>query len=118
MSTFRVGQRVVCVKPHPYGWLIKGNVYTVTGVGSTSCCKIPYITVGIIDTKLRELPIGDSVTCGGCYKIFVKTTHEWRIGQFRFRPIQEQSVSAELATELLERLVQEKPEHVNEPELA
>lgn len=94
MSNFKVGQRVVCVDDVPrYNTpmiLEKGRVYTVRAIGD-----------GGEGLLLWELvcPL-----TGGFYAD-------------RFRPIIE-DLTASLARTENERIIEERPEHVNEPQPA
>lgn len=96
MSKFRVGQPVVVVDDSP-GYssgrkfpLKRGSVTRIKGLSPNVSC-----TVAIEGDEVQQY---------------------WH--EDRFRPLEEQSLTAQLAQKECERLVEERPEHVNEPVLS
>ena len=81
---------------------IRNKVVTIEAV--SSCCTFHLVAVRVngIQTKC--------ISCGR------QTGGEFYMAKF-FRPIKHDSIGSKLATELLESLVEERPEHVNEPEV-
>lgn len=104
MSNFRVGQRVVCVD---------GRWACLCGCGLNG-----------FGPKKEEVVTcdGDDPTHSGyVYLREYSTTIGGKRASFdarQFRPIIEQSLTAELAEKLTESIVEERPEHVNEPQYA
>ena len=105
---FRVGQRVVCVKTGRF--VVKGRIYVIDAINECPCGAVSLKLVGIVNTPGRA---GTHCCCG---RVICKH-HKYTRSSF-FRPIQDQSVSFELSLELLESIVEERPEHINEPEPA
>lgn len=120
MSTFKIGQKVVCVDSEDYLPIIVGRTYVITKSYRDSCgCEL--VTVGILDLGMKSPAfawVGQTGRCARCGSVGVLISpgnREWPFSSHRFRPIQEQSVSAKLAQEHVERIVEERPEHINEP---
>lgn len=109
---FRVGQKVVCVNKDPEHPLVVGRIYTITGCYNTCKCG-ELVTVGIIGSTR----VGGISQCPTCDTISVDPTDEWRFLASRFRAIVE-DLTADLARKENDRLVEERPEHINEPEYA
>lgn len=57
---FKIGQKVVCIKPQP-PYTVQNEIYTVTGVNNCGCGK-QQISFGIPHNKTNDLVIG--CTCG------------------------------------------------------
>lgn len=116
MSTFRVGQKVVCVKTHSRGFVVAGNQYTITGVFDLCGCE-EYVTVGVAgyyDDGSRY-KIGWRAHCSRCKIPWRTPTMEKLISSTLFRPLIE-DLTAELARKEAERIVIERPDLINEPE--
>lgn len=99
---------VVCVKS---GLMVKkGLVYVISDVHK---CVCGVVSLGIVG-------VGNFPGCVGtkCWCLREVSATDKYTDSALFRPIQSSSVSAKLATELLESIVEERPEHVNEPEPA
>ncbi len=114
----RTGQKVVCVKTHSKGLVVKGRHYTITGVFSPCACG-PLVSVGIngfYDTGM-PLSVGRIARCPKCYQIHHTPSEEALLSPMLFRPIIE-DLTAELANKEAERIVIERPEHINEPQPA
>lgn len=108
MATFRVGQRVVCVKAYSQWPISEG--YTDEVAGLYSCCKNWIALRKVLDNGCSS---GICRLCGTPY-----WGEELMFPSNCFRPIEEQSLTAELAVKEVERIVEERPEHVNEPQHA
>lgn len=105
MGTFRVGQRVVCVISDGV-FLTKGATYVASRTAEM-CCG-PAIGVGInCGTGATKCTVCGSTSRGD----------EVMFDERRFRPLIE-DLTAELARKESDRLVEERPEHVNEPQHA
>lgn len=111
---FKVGQKVVCVDDgggkhlgfvrHPCQSLRRGETYTIRATRTLPCCGDNIVDVGIDVTAIFIL-----CHCGGTHM----SHNRWWLGAYRFRPIDD--LTAELAQTELSPLVEEKPEHLNEP---
>jgi len=101
---FYVGQKVVCVKSGWFGLTSAGKTYTVSDVSNCGCGP-SLLLVGVENSPGR---CGTTCKCG----------YEWLVGKWndaaRFRPIDD--LTASLARTESERIVEERPDHVNVPQ--
>jgi len=106
VMSFRVGQRIVCVDAYS-NLLIRGRVYTVRSVDA--CCK-QWVDVGV------PVEPGGSEVCFDCgapssfpdnYVLFEATA---------FRPVID--ITTELADIARRSITEERPEHINAPQVA
>lgn len=104
-APFHVGQKVVCVKTHDWGLVVKGKQYTVESVLQFDCC-------GRWAVKIRGVrsPLG-ACRCGRCD---ARIEGMWFIYTF-FAPITPRSVSIpESLKEQAEEMISVK-ETIKEP---
>lgn len=88
MSRFKIGQKVVCVKSHSLGFVIKGKIYTVHEKSNCTCIAI---YVGISQGYT-------SGYCCNCKKII--TSDKAYIHESLFAPIKEDGSSLSLTLEI------------------
>jgi len=114
----RTGQEVVCVETHSTGLVVRGRHYTLTGIFETCACG-PLVTIGLqaVSTTGERILIGERTTCFDCLVEHRNPTNEHRFHPSLFRPIIE-NLTADLARKEAERIVIERPEHINEPQPA
>lgn len=93
---FKVGQKVVCVKPHPDGILEVGKTYTVLNINSE--CNCDAIDVGI----KANCQIGQRVRCTQCDTVVMKSS-VWFLLSSRFAPIIENTSTADIANQIFEQ---------------
>lgn len=105
MSTFKVGQKVVCVDDFGVYGVRKGQMYVIAGIGRSCGCFPDQL-------NLQGLVSPEPLPCAKCEAL---TEPTFRSG--RFRPLIE-DLTASLARTESERWVEEKQEHVNEPQHA
>ncbi len=114
----RTGQKVVCVKTHSKGLVVKCSHYTITGVFEPCACG-PLVTVGpqAASTTGERVLIGERTVCSNCLVEHDNPTNEHLFHPSLFQPIIE-DLTADLARKEAERIVIERPEHINEPQPA
>lgn len=78
----KVGDRVVCIKPHSNGVLVVGKIYVVGGIYFTPCCGDMLLDVGIGGSGLQF--------CGDCKQIY-DLGAPWWISSKLFAPLEEKS---------------------------
>lgn len=109
MSTFRVGQKVVCVSKHPsHCDLVVGRIYIIHDISKCVCGNIG-LNVGLPNVPGR---MGTRCSLCGSKQGLSETGFYPRAS--RFRPLIE-DLTASLAESEVKRQVIERPEHVNEP---
>ena len=96
---FHVGQKVVCIKTHSQGVVIKDKVYIVRG--NVSPCKCECVDVGVIeqDYKNEYGELYKQERCPNCGMIY-KYTRKWYLLSKRFAPITEITSTADIAAEI------------------
>lgn len=88
MSRFKIGQKVVCVKSHSEGLVIKRRVYCVE---SNVCpCKCNAIDVGVTSYNKHSHSL-----CSTCNHVY-KASKEHYIGEWLFAPLKADMTSKEL----------------------
>lgn len=106
MSRFKVGQKVVCIKP--YDNLIKGSVYTIMDVAECTC-GIYGVFVG---THTRFACV--SCPCGK--RVIHEPTRKQYFDPSRFAPIEEYTDSLSIANSLVEQLTEVDKAKILNPE--
>jgi len=114
MSTFRIGQRVICVRSLP-GFVEKGNHYTITGVFNLCSCG-DLVTVGVMGRYVsgNGYILGAFRRCASCRSRTTTPTLEKLIQATLFRPLIE-DLTAELALKEAQR-IQERPDIIHQPQ--
>lgn len=101
MSNFRVGQKLVCIKRDPWRFRSSGRVADGPAYGDVVTVLGPGSEQGYVAlVEWRHTPTSNSFRASA------------------FRPVSEPDLTAELAASEVQRLVVERPEHINEPALS
>lgn len=90
---FEIGQKVVCIKTHPFGYVKEGEEFTIKDI-MKECCHI------LLDVGIPEENLLRECTCGKHHK----TDGRMWLGSFRFAPLSEMEEAAEAVNHLLEEI--------------
>lgn len=118
MSTFRVGQKIVCVDDSLVSGvggvrppLVRGATYIVHGGIAERCCGVWVIDVGLPEPNMARV-------CGKC-GVGNGSDGRWWVRADRFRPIEEADLTAELASSWKESVpVEQEIVNVPQPQVA
>lgn len=96
MCNFKIGQEVVCVKPHSQGVLKLGKVYPILGIRKEKCkCAGVVVDIGMVNTN-DPLTIGRPTRCQICHEYDGTEQLIWWLDHDRFAPLQTDSEEADM----------------------
>lgn len=76
---FHIGQKVVCIEPHPQNVVIVGEIYVIQDKMNCPHCNVEFVDVGV------NIP-ASGILCTSCNN-GVRTGGKWFLYATRFRPL-------------------------------
>jgi hypothetical protein len=106
---FKIGERVVCVKTHPNGACIEGNIYKILSIrkGNCKCCEME-VHIGLMNYTWTG--IAPMITCPACGTRRPNTPEHafWWLDSKRFAPLQTTYTESEIESVDISEITQEE----------